>query len=263
MHHTVRQHRIVSYHRPIALGDAVALLTEPDRLIYAGGTTIHHTTTGEPIEVVDLQALGLDRIESADADDRSVRLGATATLQAISEHAGVPEAVRDAARAELPSTLRTLATIGGTIGAAAADSMLLASLLVHDAEVSFADGRVEPLDGVLDAHSSGPNDLTAADQIAPGLIDPGLIVAVEIGTDGATATAATGRTPADTPIVAAIARRAGDGLRLALCGVADVPILVAPDDVTALDPPSDFRGSSTYRRELAKVLAARVVEELS
>jgi CO/xanthine dehydrogenase FAD-binding subunit len=263
VHHTVRHHRLVSYHRPTALGDAVALLAEPDRLIYAGGTTIHHSTTGEAIEVVDLQALDLDRIESAEADDRTVRLGATATLQAISEHDGIPDAIRDAARAELPSTLRTLATVGGTIGAAEADSRLLASLLVHDAEVSFADGHVASLDGVLAARSSGSTDLTASDQIPPGLTNPGLIVAVEIGTDGATATAATGRTPADTPIVAATARRADGGLRLALCGVADVPILVVPDDVTALDPPSDFRGSSTYRRELAKVLAARVVEELS
>ncbi len=250
MHQTVRHHRLVGYHRPTSLGDASALLAAPDHIAYGGGTTIHHSTTGEAIEVVDLQALGLDRVELDSADDPSIRLGATVTLQSLAEHDGVPSGVRAAARAELPSTLRTLATIGGTIGAADADSRLLASLLVHDAEVSFADGRVEPLADVLTAHTGGRG-------VA------GLITAVEIATGGTTATAGTGRTPADTPIVAAVGRRADDGQRLALCGVADVPIMVEPDDLASLDPPSDFRGSAAYRRELAGVLAGRVIGELS
>lgn len=240
MHHTV--HRIVRYHRPASIGDATALLAEPDRIAYAGGTTIHHATDGDPVEVVDLQALDLATI---DVDGGSVRVGATTTLQALADHDGLPSGVRDAARAELASTLRTLATIGGTIGSADAHSVLLAALLVHDAEVGFADGRALPL----------------ADVLALGT--DGLIISVAIAGDGATATAGTGRTPADTPIVAATARVGDDGLRLALCGVARVPVLVDPDEVAALDPPSDFRGSSSYRRELAVVLAGRAIGELS
>jgi CO/xanthine dehydrogenase FAD-binding subunit len=243
VHQSVRHHRIVRYHRPASIGDAVALLAVPDRIAYAGGTTIHHDTDGDPVEVVDLQSLDLATIE-ADGSG-SVRVGATTTLQALADHEEVPPAVRDAARAELPSTLRTLATIGGTIGSADAHSVLLTALLVHDAEVGFADGRVESL----------------ADVLARGAA--GLIVSVEFAAAGATSAASTGRTPADTPIVAATARIGDDGLRLALCGVADVPVLVDPDDVAALDPPSDFRGSSSYRRELAVVLAGRAIGELS
>jgi CO/xanthine dehydrogenase FAD-binding subunit len=249
VHHTVRHDRLVRYHRPSSVDDAVALLAEPHRVAYAGGTTIHHHTTGEPVEVVDLQALGLSSVGyGADA----VRIGATTTLQTVADDEQLPAGIRDAARAELPSTLRTLATIGGTIGAADTDSVLLAALLVHDAEVTFADGRVEALAGVLEATAASTDRLP-----------PGLIVSVEIATDGTTATARTGRTPADTPIVAAAARRADDGLRLALCGVADVPVLVAPGDLPSLDPQGDFRGSAEYRHELAGVLTGRVLGELS
>jgi putative selenate reductase FAD-binding subunit len=253
--HTVRHQRLVRYHRPTSVNDAVALLAGRDRIAYAGGTTIVHETAGEPVEVVDLQAVGLAGIEvgpdnpgpdtNGPDTNRTVRAGATTTLHELAESDHVPPAVRDAARAELPSTLRTLATIGGTIGAADAHSVLLAALLVHEAEVGFADGRVEPLADVLDA---GVDEL---------------IVVVEFAVDGPTATAATGRTPGDAPIVAAVGRIAGDGLLLALCGVADVPVLVTPDDVASLDPPSDFRGSSEYRRELADVLSTRVIGALA
>jgi CO/xanthine dehydrogenase FAD-binding subunit len=51
-------------------------------------------------------------------------------------------------------------------------------------------------------------------------------------------------------------------LLLALTGVAATPILVEPGDLAHLDPPGDFRGSSRYRRELAGILAKRVVDRL-
>lgn len=269
MQQTVRQRRLVRYHRPTTVPDAIALLAEPGRVAWAGGTTIVHDTTGEPAEVVDLQALGLAGIERDAAG--SLRAGATTTLQALADDPATPAAVREAARAELPSTLRTLATVGGTVAAADAHSVLLATLLAFDAEVAFADGRAEPLAAVLDrvpAPDLLDPDLTAPDLLGPDLtvpdlIVPDLIIAVEFATDGRYATASTGRTPADVPIVAAVGRAADDGVRLALSGVAPVPVLVAPDDVDSLEPPSDFRGSSAYRRRLATVLTARVTEDLA
>lgn len=259
MQQTVRQRRLVRYHRPTTVPDAIALLAEPGRVAWAGGTTIVHDTTGEPAEVVDLQALGLAGIERDAAG--SLRAGATTTLQALADDPATPAAVREAARAELPSTLRTLATVGGTVAAADAHSVLLATLLAFDAEVAFADGRAEPLAAVLDRVPAP--DLLDPDLTVPDLIVPDLIIAVEFATDGRYATASTGRTPADVPIVAAVGRAADDGVRLALSGVAPVPVLVAPDDVDSLEPPSDFRGSSAYRRRLATVLTARVTEDLA
>jgi CO/xanthine dehydrogenase FAD-binding subunit len=61
--------------------------------------------------------------------------------------------------------------------------------------------------------------------------------------------------------VAAVARRDSNGaLLLAFSGVASVPVLM--DDLETLAPPSDFRGSSEYRKAMAKSLDARVREAL-
>lgn len=241
-------YRLEAYHRPTSVADAVGLLAAPDRLALAGGTTVRHDGGATSTEVVDLQELGLDGIAlDGDPDGGVVRIGAMVTLQDLADSRTVPDLIRAAARAELPSTLRTLATVGGTIGAAWANSLLLTALLVHDTSVHFADGRSTPLPSVL----------------AIGLDAGELIVAVEAQTSGRTAVARTGRTPTDDPIVAAAARTTGDVIRLALCGIARTPELVDVGDLDHLEPPGDFRGSSRYRRHLATVLSARVIEELS
>jgi CO/xanthine dehydrogenase FAD-binding subunit len=237
-------YRINAYHRPTSVAEAVDLLALPNHLALAGGTTIRHDGGAAPTEVVDLQALGLNRIA---VDDDVVRIDAMVTLDVIVQNHAVPDLIRMAARAELPSTLRTLATVGGTIGAARADSLLLATLLVHDTAVHFTEGRTVPLESV----------------VSNGLADGDLVVAVDVHGLGRTALAQTGRTPSDDPIVAAVARSTGSGIRLAMCGVGPTPQLVDPDDLDRLDPPGDFRGSSAYRRHLAQVLSARVLEELS
>lgn len=238
-------HQIVGYHRPATVSEAIALLGDSRRRPIGGGTTIRHDGGARPVEVVDLQAVGLGGI--AGEGDGRVGLGATVTLQQLVDATEVPELIRRVARAEQPSTLRALATVGGTVGAADSDSVLLAALLVHSASVRFADGREVALADVLDGG------------LAPG----DLIVSVVVEGAGRGSIASTGRTPADTPIVAAVGRAAGAEPVVALTGVGDVPRICRPDEVPTLDPPGDFRGSPAYRRHLASVLTARVVEELS
>jgi CO/xanthine dehydrogenase FAD-binding subunit len=236
---------ITEYHRPERIEEALALLADPRRAVLGGGTVLNADRAPSDIEVVDLQALGLDAIEPAGA---RLRLGATTTLAALADDDSVPTLVRRLARAEMPSTLRTLATVGGTVAQADPDSVLLAALLAHDAEVEFADDTSIPLMAAM----------------ATGVPTGSIILAVTIAVDGDGADASTGRTPADTPIVSAVGRRAADGIRLALTGVGGRPVLADPQAPTAdLSPPGDFRGSSVYRLELARILAARVVEELS
>lgn len=233
-----------AYHRPQTLGEAAELLRRSNRIVLAGGTVVNADRAPSELEVVDLQALGLDAV-SVDGD--RVRIGATATLDALAGNDAVPDLVRRTARAELPSTLRTLATIGGTIAAGGGDSVLLAALLAHDAVVEVAEGPASALPFLL----------------AGGVGRTTIITAVTIEADGAGAIAATGRTPADTPIVAALARATSDGVRLALTGVARRPVLVDPaEPTTDLDPPADFRGSREYRLELARVLSARAISEV-
>lgn len=241
---------ISAYHRPQTLDEAVGLLADPDTRALAGGTlAVPAARSGEqPVALVDLQALDLDGVDAADG---RLRIGAMTRLGDLAGGAaggdvgavGLPDLLATLARRELPSTLRNAATIGGTIAAAEADSVLLAGLLVHDAIVEFHDADSAPLAGVLASGVGGR-----------------LIVSVTVEPDGTGVVEGTGRTPADVPIVAAVGRRSSDGgIRLALTGVADVPVLAAVDDPTSdLDPRGDFRGSADYRRHLAEVLSARV-----
>ena len=235
---------VAAYHRPQELDDALALMAEPHRVVLAGGTVLNADRAPSRLEAVDIQACGLDAIE---ADGDRLRIGAMVTLDALARDDRVPPALAAVARAELPSTLRTLATVGGTVALGEADSMLGAGLLAHDAIVEIAPDDARLLDGVL------------RDGVGPGEI----ILAVTLDRSGTAATAVTGRTPADVPIVGAYGRRGSAGVELALTGVAPHPVLVDATEPTAgLTPPDDFRGSSAYRFELASVLARRVMEEL-
>ena len=157
----------------------------------AGGTILNADDDPTPVAMVDLQGLGLTDMESG--ADR-IRLGAMVTLDNLKSDDRMPDGVRDAARAELPSTMRTLATVGGTVAVGDPDSVLLAALLVHAAEVHVAgpdETGGAPLANVL--RSNGP-------------CHGHLITAVSLTTGGTTVCESVGRTPADTPIVSATGR---------------------------------------------------------
>jgi CO/xanthine dehydrogenase FAD-binding subunit len=237
---------VAAYHRPTTLADALDLLSEPNRVVLAGGTTVNADREPSDIEVVDLQALGLGGIHETDAG--RVAMGATTTLTELTESELVPDLLRRLARAEQPSTLRTLATVGGVVAGGGGESVLLAALLVHDAHVELA----------------GADDRDLAGLLATGIPRGAIVTAVSIDPTGAGGYAATGRTPADVPIVAAVARHSGDGSVVGLTGVADTPVLVDPSDpLTGLDPAGDFRGSREYRLHLARTLTDRVLEVIA
>jgi CO/xanthine dehydrogenase FAD-binding subunit len=235
---------IAGYRRPGTVQEALGLLEEPGSVALAGGTWLNGKATPNPVLVVDLQALELSGIESVAGG--GLRVGAMATLQQLVDDGRVPRAMRDAARRAEPSTLRAAATIGGCVAIAEPSSELLATLLVHDAIVELAHDRTEhlPLAALL-------ADLSR--------LEGRIITAVTIETTGVTSAARVGRTRADRPIVAAVARRTPDGeRRLALTGVAATPVLVT--GVDELSPPGDFLGSSEYRKAVAAILAARALE---
>jgi CO/xanthine dehydrogenase FAD-binding subunit len=254
--HAVRDHAVahdvVGYHRPGTLSDALSLVSSDHRVPLAGGVHLRHDGGGDPTEVVDLQAVGLDAIH---VEGDRARLGATVRLQAVVDDVRLPVVVREAARSEQPSTLRSLATVGGSIATASGDSLLLAALLVHDAIVRLASDRLGERTVALDA------------LMEQGRGNDELIVEVVVQLGGEGALAVTGRTPRDTPIVGAVARRAetpdGAGVAVALCGVGMRPVLVPPEGVAAVTTIDDHRATASYRRHLAEVLTARVLEDLS
>lgn len=238
---------VSEYWRPASMEEARGLLARPGAVALAGGTRLNSARPVSPVELVDLQALGLAEIERQAGTE--LRLGAMATLQQVVDCDAAPEVVREAARREEPSTLRAQATVGGCVATGDAESELLAALLVHEAVVHLVDGSASeevPLE-----------ELLAGLPLAPGR----LVTAVTLRVGGRTAAVRTARTPADRPIVAAVVRADEGVRRLALTGVAPTPVLVQPGD--PVDPVGDFRASAAYRRALAEVLVARALEAIA
>lgn len=244
--------QLKNYHRPESVEAALELLGRPDvrTVLVAGGTYLNPRLDEDVEEIVDLQATGLDQVQH---EDERMTLGAMVTMQAIVDDEEAPALLRAMARREGPNTFRNQGTVGGAMARANAESEFLAALLVLEAEVTIqtTDGerRLGLADFLADAESALAN---------------GILTSISLVKEGETADARVSRTPADDPIVAAVGRRDGAGnFHLALCGVAERPVLVDPDAIDNVDPPADFRGSAEYRREMAGVLGRRVITALS
>lgn len=237
------------YYRPETVTEAVALLQRRDQRLapLAGGAQLVgelELRRKQVDGVVDLSRLGLGYVET---DGVSLRIGATATLSDLAAH---PQAralaegiLSRTARGEGPLNLRNAATVGGLVAAAAYDSELYAALLALDAAVAWHDGALQ---------QSAP---LAALEGAPGLILE-IHLPLEAQSSGHARVA---RTPADRPIVAAVAVRGPQGTRVALCGVASRPLLSSQP----FDPPGDFKGSAAYRRAMAEVVVTRALTQLA
>lgn len=243
---------IQAYHHPKTMSEALQLLDrrEVRTAVIAGGASLVPALDEQGIdEVVDLQGLCPAGIQAG--GDR-LTIGALTRLQALVDDERVPPLLKEGAFREGPNTFRHQATLGGVIAGAHWESELLAALLVHDAVVTLET-------------AAGTHTLNLAAYLSEvaGQLQNAIITEVTVATGGETGHARVARTPLDTAIVAALARRDAQGeLRLALTGVAATPILIDPDDVEKLDPPGDFRGSSAYRQEMAALLSRRALAQL-
>jgi CO/xanthine dehydrogenase FAD-binding subunit len=173
-------------------------------------------------------------------------------LQELVSHPSLPGLLQATALQEGPNTIRNAGTVGGVIVGADPESELLAALLVCDAEVTIET-------------SAGTKTLGLPAFLADieGALTGGLLTQVSLASGGLTASDRVARTPADRAIVAVVGRKDSQGaVTLAVCGVDETPVLVAPGQFSELSPPGDFRGSSAYRRQMAKVLGQRVADAL-
>src|SRR5512143_1856189 len=104
---------ITAYHRPDSIEAALALISrDTPRTVPLGGGTLLSRGSPDPLEVVDLQALGLAyvRISGNDAE-----IGATTTLQHLLEAPECPGALKTAIRLEAPLNIRNAATVAGAL----------------------------------------------------------------------------------------------------------------------------------------------------
>ena len=237
------------FHQPQSLAEAITLLNQPGKRLapLTGGAKLIgqlETSAAQELDgVVDLSKVGLSYLK---VDGALLRIGATTTLTDVNEHAiggAVADGIlRKAAQSEGPVNLRNAATVGGVVAAAEYDSEFYAALLALNATVTTQNGE--------------QTQTTPLAQLA-GLT--GLLTEVQIPlAEQRGGHARVARTPADRPIVAAIAVSDAAGTRVALCGVAARPILAdAP-----LDPPDNFKGSAVYRRAMVNVVTQRALSQV-
>ena len=247
---------IIEYHRPQTIDEALALLArgQPASLPLAGGTAIDRTTR-QPLALIDLQALGLDRITRR---GNTLEIGAMVTLQSLLD-AAVPEALQEVIRLEATHNLRQVATAAGTLVAASGRSPFATALLALDAVLTVL---------------SGPEQIGLGDllPLRSERLRGRLITQVNIPLNARMAYDYVARTPADLPIVCAAAATWPSGrTRVALGGFGRAPTLAfdgaGTDGVeaaarSAYSQVGDEWASAEYREDIAGVLAARCAGSL-
>lgn len=273
---------ITTYHRPKSLDEALTLLTQTDRVPLGGGTLLSKPTT-DPVEVVDLQAIGLNTIKK---QGNNLEIGATVTLQQLLESEHCPEALRTALKLEAPLNIRNSASVAGTLVAADGRSTFATGLLALDAksevksiepfELVEMETESRPLKANVEVFSLGEFLLVRAERLKGKLI-----TAITIPLNTKLSFEYVSRTPADKPIVcAAVAQWNSGRTRLALGGYGKSPLLAMDGtesdggDAAALErvihsvqaaarnayhEATDAWASAEYRMDIAATLAKRCV----
>jgi carbon-monoxide dehydrogenase medium subunit len=258
--------REVEYARPASVQEALRLLSEHEgaRPLAGGQTLINvmKARAASPDMLVDLQ--DLDEL-------KSIELGSDGTLElgAMVTYTEVLASAEARARPILPEVCATIGdvqvrnrgTVGGNVCTSDPTNHLPPLMVALGASMTIAgaDGErhVPAEEFFLGVYMTavGPGELLTKISVPPGRADG--FAAVTIGKEG-------------TCIVSAAASLNSGGPRVAIGCVDATPVLVRPESVDAvndavaeanLDPPSDVHASADYRRHLARILAARAVQQ--
>jgi CO/xanthine dehydrogenase FAD-binding subunit len=249
---------IKAYHRPKTLDEALELLRQSGLTARPlGGGTALSRGGPEPIEVIDLQDLGLDSIHASGQD---LVVGAAATLQKLAEHPECPAWLSPAVRLEAPLNIRNSATIAGTLVSSDGRSSLAAVLLAVDARLSLAGGQNDSL-RLGDFLPLGRQSLQSA-----------LITSVTLPLHVKVAFQHIARAATDKPLVGvAIARWPSDRTRAVVCGFGGQPVLAMDGEghggavaaiSNALQDSGDAWATATYRSEMGRILVERCLTEI-
>ena len=248
---------IIEYHRPKTLDEAIRLLSKTDTRPLGGGTVLNRPSP-ERFAVVDLQALGLNKIHKS---GNKLEIGAAATLQALLDSTHIPPTLQETIRLETTYNLRQMATVAGTLVACDGRSTFTTAMLALDAKVTVISNQssVISLGDLLPLRTE--------------ILRSKLITRIEILLNAKLTFETVARTPADKPIVcAALAQWPSGRTRLALGGWGKSPLLAMDGNEpggaeeaarNAFAEAGDEWASAEYRSEVAAVLAKRCLESIA
>jgi CO/xanthine dehydrogenase FAD-binding subunit len=244
---------ITTYSRPHTLEEALKLLQQPDSFPMGGGTWLNQPRD-DKFAVVDLQALGFDKIRKL---GNNLEIGACVTLQQLLESVDCPDALKQALRLEAGLNIRNAATVAGVLVTCDGRSAYATVMLALYAKLI-----------VTNEHSSVTIGLGEFLLIRQA----GLIKAITIPINVRSAFETVARSPLDRPIVcAAIAQWSSGRTRLALGGCHKSPALAMdgtePDGIeiaarSSFQEAGDEWASSEYRSDVAATLAKRCLSSV-
>lgn len=268
-------------HRPETIEQALSLLKEPGTVALAGGTELIASRRREVRALVDLTGLGLAYIRD---EKGAVAIGAMTTLGEVAEspilRAAANGVIARAAHRSATSLLRNQSTVAGRMISEPAGvfSTVLAACeatvtLAHGPSSTEVEGSVR-----MDDFLRQPRQFLKS-AIVTQVVIPGSSLGRRAGIE------TVARTPRDKPIVSVCATieledKLVGAVALALGGIGETAVRAltaegrlvgrvlndeviesaSRDAMSHLDPPSDYRGSAEYRREMVRVLTARVLK---
>lgn len=243
---------ITQYYRPLTLEEALALLSRPDMRPLAGGTVLIQKSEKD-FSVVDLQALGMDKLHES---GNHLEIGAATKLQTLYESPLASAALKTAIKIESPLNLRNMGTIAGTLVTCDGRSPLGATLLALDAKCWLATLNETSTTSLGDL-------LLLRKEYLPGK----LITKIEIPLNVKLSFEAVARTPADRPMVCvALAQWPSGRTRLVVGGWGEAPNLALDGNEAgglleaarnATTNASDEWASAEYRMDVAQKLVQR------
>jgi CO/xanthine dehydrogenase FAD-binding subunit len=248
---------IKTYMRPSSLEEALELVTDPEKNLkpLGGGTTLSRQKDAD-FGVVDLQNLGLDRIEKR---GQRIMAGAMVRLGALLDHSDVDAEIKRAIRTDASANIRNMATLGGWLISSDGRSILSALLLALDTTLTWQpeDKRVRL-----------GNWLPLREAEAPAAI----LTELEWWMRPVVVFEYVARSPKDRPILIVAAAQWGSGrTRIVLGGYGNSPIVAmdGPEDrgadVASRDAyyeAGDQWATAQYRREVAARLALRCLDRI-
>ncbi len=249
---------ITTYHRPQTLEEVIALISRPHtRTLPLGGGTLLSHLQAEPVEVVDLQALGLNQNKK---NGNNLEMGATTTLQQLLESPDFPNAFQPALKLEAPLNIRNAATVAGTLVVSEGRSTFATIILALDAKIIIQPNDQELLIGSL---------LPLRENLLRGKVITKIVMPLNIKV----AFHYVSRTPSDKPIVCmALVRWPSGRTRLAVGGYGKMPLLAMDGTESAgleaaarnaFNDANDNWASAEYRQEVSGILANRCLATIN
>lgn len=282
---------LFDYHRPTTVAETVTLMTDlgEDAELLAGGTSLMNMLKlglAEPAHVIALGEVGELR-GLRPAPDGGLHLGATTTIRDVETSPLIRDrapGLAEAAGHVATVRIRNQATVGGNLVHADPNQDLPPMLMVHDAVARIIGPAGERSVPVTDLFLGFFETVVGPDEILHSVVVPAPPPGLRTGylkflprtkDDYSTVAVAGGLTVDDGRVTSARIAVAGGASTPIRCTAAEQALIgtEAGDENAlteaaalvrgALDPISDARGSSRYKREMARVCTARLLRRLA